>query len=91
MTKILLAVAFSAVLIITAFQFYGIAKDTVGLEEEAELLRNEANALTKENQETREKIDYLGKAENLIQEIKTKFNYRLPEEKTIIVAPEKRD
>lgn len=71
------------------YQIYGVAGDYKGLSDEAAAVKSESDALDKENAELRERIEYLGKPENLIKEIKARFNYRLPEEKTIIVAPER--
>jgi cell division protein FtsB len=73
------------------FQIYGIVRDYRNLSAEVSATRSEAENLSAENKELREKIEYLGKPENLIKEIKSRFNYRLPEERTIIIAPEKRD
>jgi cell division protein FtsB len=69
------------------YQIYGVAGDYKGLLDEQSVVKSESDALSKENAELRERIEYLGKPENLIKEIKARFNYRLPEEKTIIVAP----
>jgi cell division protein FtsB len=70
-------------------QIYGVAADYRGLESERQAAKDESESLTRENAELNERIDYLGKPENLIKEIKSRFNYRLPEEKTIIIAPER--
>jgi len=87
MTRIVIAITLFAGLAIASFQFYGIEKDTSGLEDKAAILRSEADVINEENKNIGEKIQYLGQADNLIKELKTKFNYRLPEERTIIVAP----
>lgn len=71
------------------YQIYGLTFDYQGLLRKAETMRKESETLLKENIEMQNRIKYLGEAENLIQEIKSRFNFRLPNERMIIVAPER--
>ena len=67
-------------------QIYGIAIDYTALVAKISVARTEAERIASENAKLTERIHYLSNPENLIQEIKRKFNFRLPEERTIIVA-----
>ncbi len=78
----LLTVALSFV----SYQAWGVIKDQRGLEVKAEEIAKSAEGLGKENQMIKEQIDRLGKSDNLVKELKARFNYRLPEEKVIIVT-----
>ena len=89
MMRIAIALVLFAGLAIAAFQFYGVEKDTAGLQNKVAALRNEATAIQQDNKKIEDKIRYLGRSDNLVKELKAKFNYRLPDEKTIIVAPER--
>jgi len=92
MMRIAIVSVLLAGLAIASFQFYGVEKNTAGLKAQVAALQEEAAEIQQDNQKIDEKIKYLGRSDNLIKELKAKFNYRLPDEKTIIVAPkEKRD
>ena len=87
MMRIAIAIALFAGLAVASFQFYGVEKDTKGLNDQLLTLQGEAQTINDENKKIGEKIQYLGQADNLVKELKAKFNYRFPDEKTIIVAP----
>ena len=74
----------------TGYQMYGLLQDYRDLSDRSVAAKSESEALQKENEELKGRIEYLAKPENLINEIKSKFNYRLPGERTILVAPEER-
>ena len=42
--------------------------------------------LDKENQQLQAQIDYMGRSENLEKELRAKFNYKKPDEHTVIVT-----
>jgi len=73
------------------YQIYGIAIDYRDLVAKISVAQTEAERITGENAKLKERIYYLSEPENLIQEIKRKFNFRLPEERTIIVAPPRQE
>jgi cell division protein FtsB len=74
----------------TGYEIYGLVQDYRDFSDESAAAESESEALREENEELKGRIEYLAKPENLINEIKSKFNYRLPEERTILVAPEER-
>ncbi|MDD4930932.1 MAG: hypothetical protein PHG66_02110 [Candidatus Colwellbacteria bacterium] len=90
MMKVLAAVALLVVIGFSAIQLYDVQREAMDLRSKVDGLQKEASAINDDNKRIIDKIDYLGKADNLIKELKTKFNYRLPEEKTIIVAPKEK-
>lgn len=50
-------------------------------------LEADARSLEEENRELLSDIRYFSKVENLIKELRSRFNYRFPDEKFIIVVP----
>jgi cell division protein FtsB len=70
------------------YQIYGLFGEYRRLSSEAKTFEEEAGVLEGENKELEARAEYLANPENLINEIKSRFNYRLPGEKTILVAPE---
>lgn len=50
-------------------------------------VKKEASILNAENIKLKKNVDYLNIPENIIKEIKARFNYRFPDEKLIIVVP----
>ncbi|MFA5052444.1 MAG: septum formation initiator family protein [Parcubacteria group bacterium] len=89
MGKYVLFAIFITAIGFVGYQTYGMLRDYRDLSGEVSEAKDGANRLTNENEELKERIEYLGKPENLIKEIKSRFNYRLPDERTIIVAPER--
>ena len=51
-----------------------------------QVVKDRLGALDKENQQLQAQIDYMGRSENLEKELRAKFNYKKPEESTIIVT-----
>jgi hypothetical protein len=82
--------ALTAAIGFAGYQIYGLFWEYRELSGEATALGEESETLKRENGELGNRIEYLAKPENLINEIKSRFNYRLPEERTILVAPEER-
>jgi len=68
-----------------AWGFLKLHQQAGQLESKFNNLKNDAQALQSENQNFKDKIDYLGHPENLLKEAKSLFNYHQPEEKMIII------
>jgi hypothetical protein len=69
------------------YQIFGIMGEYGGLSEKMDRVKHSADKIKEDNSDLKERIEYLSQPENLIKEIKSKFNYRFPDEQTIIVAP----
>ena len=87
----MLRVAIISVLIMfifaVGFQLYSLFKTEKEMEAELSVVQGKADYFSKENAELESKIDFLSQSENLEKEIKSKFNYKNPGEKMIIVVP----
>ena len=87
MGRYVILVIFIIAIGFVGYQIYGIAIDYTDLVAKISVAGAEVERITGENTKLKERIHYLSEPENLIQEIKRKFNFRLPGERTIIVAP----
>jgi len=67
-----------------AFQ---LVKNTNAIKEEVMVLEEKAAALQKENGQLNGQLEYLANPENLLKEVKSRFNYRREGEKLIIIVP----
>ena len=80
---IILVILLGAVFI----QGYLIFKERNQLKAEVLGVNDRLEALTKENNDLRLEIDYFSHPENLEKELRSKLNYKKPDEKMIIVVP----
>jgi len=87
MFKFLIAALLLFVLVVVGYQFYGTFENYSYFQQRFVELKTEVDLLEKENQNLQKEIRYLSKTENLIKELRNRFNYRLPGENLIIVAP----
>ena len=90
MGRIILFISLLGISLVAIWQGLGMKKDFDLSKAKYDSLAKEQQALETENSSLLEKKDYLSRPENLIKEAKAKFNYRLPQEKIIIVAPKDR-
>lgn len=76
-----------AVFVIAGFEVYDLFAQRESLGREIMKLETQANILDAQNGRLLEDIDYFGHDENLLKEFKSKFNYRAPDERLIILVP----
>lgn len=70
---------------------FNLEKQSRRLEIKLNKLKTNSEALGKERQNLEENIEYLKHFENLVKELKSLFNYRQPEEKLMIIIPNKKN
>jgi len=68
-----------------------LEKQNRHLEVKLNKLKTNSEAMGKENQTLKENIKYFSHFENLVKELKSLFNYRQPEEKLMIIIPNKKN
>ena len=73
--------------IILGLGIYNLVGETNYLSREVGKLRLELGSLKVENSFFADKIDYFKHPENLLKDLKSKFNYREAEEKLMIIMP----
>ena len=87
MFRSLIAFLLLFVLVIVGYQFYNTFKNYMIFKERFVRLEADARSLEEENRELLSDLRYFSKVENLIKELRSRFNYRFPDEKFIIVVP----
>lgn len=70
-----------------SYEFYSLLKERNQLKANIADLSNKIDFLNKDNSNLRSEIDYYSHPENLKKELLSKFNYKKPGEKMIIVVP----
>ncbi|MDZ4231309.1 MAG: septum formation initiator family protein [Patescibacteria group bacterium] len=71
------------------YQVYLLQDERFELSEEFEQLHSQQQALEEDNAKLQAEIEYLSDPHNLEKELRARFNYRSPNEKLIIVVPDK--
>lgn len=69
-------------------QAYHLQSERVTISKEYGEVETEYQELLEDNRELTAKIDFLSEPRNLEKELRSKFNYKSPWEKLIIVVPE---
>lgn len=87
--KTLLNILLMAIIAVLGWQFLNLYKQYTYLEKFSEKLSLETAALKAENQNLESDIRYFSNPENMEKELKSKTNYKKPDEKMIIIIPSK--
>ncbi|OGY56522.1 MAG: hypothetical protein A2Y84_01120 [Candidatus Colwellbacteria bacterium RBG_13_48_8] len=69
------------------YQTYLLQKERASLAKEYDEEKKEYEELKVDSEQLKEDIEYFSDPHNLEKELRSKFNYRLPNEKLIIVVP----
>jgi len=85
--KIVFAIILIIILIIISAQIYFILTESSQLKSKLDNLNARVMALEKENAELKSDMEYFSHPENLEKELRSRFNYKKPDEKMIIVVP----
>jgi len=80
---IILSIILSAILA----QSYFFVKERNRLKTDSDNLNSRLQALLKENADLQSDIEYFSHPENLEKELKSRFNYKKPGEKMMIIVP----
>jgi len=92
MIKRILIYGFSLALIsYLGYQVYSLQGERMELEEEYTQIEGEFNKLNEDNAKLKGELEYLAEPYNLEKELRSRFNYKLPNENLIIVVPEEDD
>ena len=78
---------FLAIVFLLVSGAYQLILKTGEIKDKAALLEEKAMALQKENGQLNDQLKYLANPENLLKEVKSRFNYRREGEKLIIIVP----
>ncbi len=75
------------VLVAVGYQLYGVAGNYFSLRGRFIDFQKTADELKVENKNLEKKINYFANPHNLIKEARLRLNYRLPNERMIIIVP----
>lgn len=87
--KIIIVVLLVVGIVFVGYHAYQFWLKKTESEEKFSELQNRLDSLRAENKQTEDDLKYYSNEANLLKELRSQFNYRLPDEKTIIVVPKK--
>lgn len=87
----MLALIFLLVLVALLYQFYQLYSYHGGLSRVFTEISNKLKTLGEENLNLQADLEYFQEPENLVEELRSRFNYKKPGEKLIIVVPPKQE
>ena len=82
-------IVFGIILLGLLTQVYKMGSEGWVLRKEVKEVNKELVLVESDNADLKEKIGYYSNPRNLEKELRARFNYRLPNEKLIIVVPKK--
>jgi len=82
-------IVFGIILLGLLTQVYKMGSERWALSKEMKKVNKELKLVETDNTDLKEKIGYYSNPRNLEKELRARFNYRLPNEKLIIVVPKK--
>jgi hypothetical protein len=85
--KIFIYVVFVVVFTAVAYQIYTVDSDRRDFKRDMAKIVDEVDLIESDNAKLHNQIDYFSEPRNLEKELRARFNYRLPNEKLIIVIP----
>jgi len=86
--KRIITIVLAALFVVVVIQVYNLIKERMELRGKFSAVTAEAEKLETENVVLLGDIEYFSNPKNLAKELKSKFNYKNPGEKLIIVVPE---
>jgi cell division protein FtsL len=87
MKRLLTFFVLGAIILVVLTQIYLILKERGELKARLDGLSARLDELNKENGFLMSEINYFSNSENLEKELRSKFNYKSPDEKMMIVVP----
>jgi len=85
--RVLIIIILIIILTLILIELYFLIKERNQLRADLDNLNSRLQALTKENAELQSEIEYFSHPENLEKELRSKFNYKKPDEKMMIIVP----
>lgn len=85
--KIVVSAFLAVIFTLIVNEGYDVYSEYREMESRRRALASEAEAIVAENDGLQKNLDSFSDPSVVIKELKTRFNYKLPEEKMIIVAP----
>ena len=87
MIRTIILIILIILIAISWVELFSLFKDDNKLKSELSEITKKAQVLSEENQSLKAQIDYYSNPANLEKELKSRYNYRRPDEKMMIVVP----
>lgn len=87
MKKMLIAAVLLVFLALVGIQVYRLYGQRNNLKNELSGINPRITSLEQENKNLQKDLEYFANPENLLKELRARFNYKKPDEKMIIVVP----
>jgi len=88
MTRIAIYIVFTVMVAVIGYHLYGANIERQEVKSSFDKLSAEFDALNKDNEKIKDDITYYSDPHNLEKALRASSNYRAPNEKLIIVAPQ---
>lgn len=75
------------VFLVVSLQLFHLLQQNFGLKRSLSDINREKSAIEKDSQNLKADLEYLASQDNLIKELKGKWNLKLPGEKMIVIVP----
>jgi len=85
--KVIASLFLIVILIVFSVEVYFLLKEKNQLQNKLNELNSRLDLLQAENNQLRSDLDYFSYPENLEKELRSRFNYKKPQEKMIIITP----
>jgi cell division protein FtsL len=85
--KVIVSLFLIVILIVFSVEVYFLLKEKNQLQNKLNELNSRLDLLQAENNQLRSDLDYFSYPENLEKELRSRFNYKKPQEKMIIITP----
>lgn len=87
MAKYITIAILVVVIMVVVVQSFGLFREGGAMGEQLRASKEKSERLEKENGELQAQINYFSREENIEKELRSKFNYKKPEEKIMIITP----
>lgn len=87
MGKYITIVILAIIILVVSVQTFGLFRKSNDMGGQLRASKEKMEALHKENEELQAQLDYFSRKENLEKELRSKFNYKKPDEKVMIITP----
>ncbi|MCR4275739.1 MAG: septum formation initiator family protein [Candidatus Wolfebacteria bacterium] len=87
MTRTIILIIFIILIAISWAELFFLFKEDNKLKASLLEITQKAQVLSEENQSLKAQIDYYSDPANLEKELKSRYNYRRPDEKMMIIVP----
>ncbi|OGM92731.1 hypothetical protein A2333_01170 [Candidatus Wolfebacteria bacterium RIFOXYB2_FULL_49_7] len=87
MNKYITIAILAIIIVVVSVQAFGLFGEGRDMGDQLQASKEKMEMLSRENEELQAQIEYFSHKENLEKELRSKFNYKRPEESIMIITP----